>query len=121
MYCSECSDESDTHFRPFFDSSPIMERSLAVKAELGWVGKHSLVLNRDRGAWFFLGELLIDLSLPVDKPLPEKCGRWCGLYDYFPKKSDCGTLCHRCASLHFLSYNRTTRGYSKRVSFVNGE
>ncbi|RLM28242.1 tRNA epoxyqueuosine(34) reductase QueG [Brenneria alni] len=62
-------------FRPFVDSAPIMERPLAAKAGLGWVGKHSLLLNRESGSWFFLGELLIDLPLPVDQPQEEQCGR----------------------------------------------
>ncbi len=62
-------------FRPFVDSAPIMERPLAAKAGIGWVGKHSLILNREAGSWFFLGELLIDLPLPVDKPQEEKCGK----------------------------------------------
>uniref|UniRef100_UPI000578B2B1 tRNA epoxyqueuosine(34) reductase QueG n=1 Tax=Yersinia pestis TaxID=632 RepID=UPI000578B2B1 len=66
---------SEINFRPFVDSAPIMERSLAAKAGIGWVGKHSLILNRDAGSWFFLGELLIDLPLPVDKPQEEQCGR----------------------------------------------
>lgn len=68
-YCGEL------NFRPFVDSAPIMERSLAAKAGIGWVGKHSLILNRDAGSWFFLGELLIDIPLPVDAPQQEQCGR----------------------------------------------
>ncbi|MEH0873510.1 tRNA epoxyqueuosine(34) reductase QueG [Pectobacterium cacticida] len=63
------------NFRPFVDSAPIMERPLAAKAGLGWVGKHSLIMNREAGSWFFLGELLIDLPLPVDQPQEEQCGR----------------------------------------------
>lgn len=70
-----CSDTNEISFRPFVDSAPIMERPLAVKAGLGWVGKHSLVLNREAGSWFFLGELLIDLPLPIDQPVQEGCGR----------------------------------------------
>ncbi|MDZ7277124.1 tRNA epoxyqueuosine(34) reductase QueG [Pantoea eucrina] len=65
----------ERQFRPFVDSAPLLERPLAVKAGLGWTGKHSLVLNREAGSWFFLGELLIDLPLPVDEPQPEQCGR----------------------------------------------
>lgn len=65
----------EVNFRPFVDSAPIMERPLAAKAGIGWVGKHSLILNREAGSWFFLGELLIDLPLPVDAPLAEQCGR----------------------------------------------
>ncbi|MFJ5160975.1 tRNA epoxyqueuosine(34) reductase QueG [Pantoea sp. NPDC088449] len=65
----------ELNFRPFVDSAPILERPIAVKAGLGWTGKHSLVLNREAGSWFFLGELLIDLPLPVDQPQEEQCGR----------------------------------------------
>ncbi|EGX6201540.1 tRNA epoxyqueuosine(34) reductase QueG [Salmonella enterica] len=63
------------NFRPFVDSAPILERPLAEKAGLGWTGKHSLILNRDAGSFFFLGELLIDLPLPVDQPIEEGCGK----------------------------------------------
>lgn len=62
-------------FRPFVDSAPILERPLAANAGLGWVGKHSLLLNREAGSWFFLGELLVDLPLPVDTPVEQECGR----------------------------------------------
>lgn len=74
-YCREhiCSD--DLNFRPFVDSAPILERPLAVKAGLGWTGKHSLILNREAGSWFFLGELLVNLPLPIDQPVEEQCSR----------------------------------------------
>ncbi len=62
-------------YRPFVDSAPILERPLAQKAGLGWIGKHSLILDKDCGSWFFLGELLIDLPLPVDEPQTEQCGK----------------------------------------------
>jgi len=61
-------------FRPFVDSAPVLERPLAAKAGLGWIGKHSLLLNPQAGSWFFLGELLVDLPLPVDQPLTQDCG-----------------------------------------------
>ena len=61
-------------FRPFVDSAPILERPLAVKAGLGWQGKHSLVLNQEAGSWFFLGELLVDIPLPVDPVHTGDCG-----------------------------------------------
>lgn len=66
---------AEVAFRPFVDSAPVLERPLAAKAGLGWTGKHSLILNREAGSWFFLGELLIDLPLPVDQPQEEQCGR----------------------------------------------
>ncbi|MDN3608360.1 tRNA epoxyqueuosine(34) reductase QueG [Vibrio ostreicida] len=62
-------------YRPFVDSAPILERPLAQKAGLGWTGKHSLILDKECGSWFFLGELLITLPLPVDKPSEEACGK----------------------------------------------
>ncbi|MDN6089709.1 MAG: tRNA epoxyqueuosine(34) reductase QueG [Enterobacterales bacterium] len=65
----------DVNSRPFVDSAPILERPLAAKAGIGWVGKHSLILNKEAGSWFFLGELLLDLPLPIDKPQDEQCGR----------------------------------------------
>lgn len=60
-------------FRPFVDSAPVLERPLAEKAGIGWTGKHSLILNHEAGSWFFLGELLINLPLPVDIPIQEGC------------------------------------------------
>lgn len=62
-------------YRPFVDSAPILERPLAQKAGLGWTGKHSLILDKECGSWFFLGELLIDLPLPIDTPSIDECGK----------------------------------------------
>ncbi|NTS77467.1 tRNA epoxyqueuosine(34) reductase QueG [Catenovulum sp. SM1970] len=66
--------ELNIGFRPFVDSAPILERELANKAGIGWVGKHTLVLHKEAGSWFFLGELLINLPLPADKPIAAECG-----------------------------------------------
>lgn len=65
---------ADINYRPFVDSAPILERPLAEKAGLGWVGKHSLVINKSAGSWFFLGELLVDIPLPCDDKPSENCG-----------------------------------------------
>lgn len=65
----------DSGYRPFVDSAPILERPLAAKAGLGWTGKHSLILSKEAGSWFFIGELLINLPLPVDVPINEGCGK----------------------------------------------
>ena len=62
-------------YRPFVDSAPVLERPLAEKAGLGWIGKHSLLLDEKAGSWFFIGELMVDLPLPVDKPVEDKCGQ----------------------------------------------
>jgi epoxyqueuosine reductase len=60
--------------RVFTDSAPVMEVALARKTGLGWRGKHTLLLNREHGSWFFLGEIYINLPLPVDEPHAEHCG-----------------------------------------------
>lgn len=62
------------NYRPFVDSAPILERPLAEKAGLGWVGKHTLLINKEAGSWFFLGELLIDIALPTTKKSTNECG-----------------------------------------------
>ena len=62
--------------RAFVDSAPVLEKPLARKAGLGWVGKNTLILNRKAGSWFFLGELLVDLPLPIDQPNDrDHCGK----------------------------------------------
>jgi epoxyqueuosine reductase len=61
-------------YRAFADSAPVLEVELAAKAGLGWRGKHTLLLDRDAGSWFFLGELYTDLPLPVDAPVSDHCG-----------------------------------------------
>jgi epoxyqueuosine reductase len=62
------------NYRVFTDSAPVMEVALATKAGLGWRGKHTLLLNREAGSWFFLGEIYTDLPLPVDDPVSAHCG-----------------------------------------------
>jgi epoxyqueuosine reductase len=60
--------------RAFADSAPVMEVELAVRAGIGWRGKHTLLLDRGAGSWFFLGEIYCDLPLPVDAPAADHCG-----------------------------------------------
>lgn len=64
----------DVNFRPFVDSAPVLEHAAAEKAGIGWTGKHSLTLHPQAGSWFFLGELFINLPLPIDIPIEEQCG-----------------------------------------------
>jgi epoxyqueuosine reductase len=61
-------------YRVFSDSAPVMEQALAQKAGMGWRGKHTLLLSRSAGSMFFLGEILIDLALPLDAPVGNHCG-----------------------------------------------
>jgi len=60
--------------RVFVDSAPVLEKPIAEKAGLGWIGKHSNLINRDAGSWFFLGELYTDLKLPADVAETSHCG-----------------------------------------------
>lgn len=61
-------------YRVFVDSAPVMEVELAARAGLGWRGKHTLLLDREAGSWFFLGEIYTDLPLPADPPVSDHCG-----------------------------------------------
>ncbi len=75
-------------YRVFVDSAPVLEKPLAVKAGLGWMGKHTCIINRDAGSWFFLGELYTDLPLPVDQPVKdEHCGRCTACMDICPTRA----------------------------------
>jgi epoxyqueuosine reductase len=60
--------------RVFVDSAPVLEKPLAEKAGLGWIGKHTNLINRDAGSWFFLGEVYTDIQLPADTPEVSHCG-----------------------------------------------
>ncbi len=64
----------DFSYRVFTDSAPVLEKPLARAAGLGWIGKHTNLLNREAGSWFFLGELYTDLALPPDQPGSDHCG-----------------------------------------------
>ncbi|WP_221800976.1 tRNA epoxyqueuosine(34) reductase QueG [Oceanobacter mangrovi] len=78
-------------FRAFVDSAPIMERPLAQKAGLGWTGKHTLIINRKAGSYFFLGEILTDLPLPLDEAYNEEhCGRCTSCLDICPTNAFVG-------------------------------
>ena len=67
--------EDDFKFRAFVDSAPVLERPIAEKAGIGWQGKNSLILNKKAGSWFFLGELYINIPLPIDNPSTNYCGK----------------------------------------------
>ncbi len=71
-------------YRVFADSAPVMEVALATKAGIGWRGKHTLLLNREAGSLFFLGEIYINLPLPIDAPTTEHCGTCTRCIDVCP-------------------------------------
>jgi epoxyqueuosine reductase len=74
-------------YRVFTDSAPVMEVELAQKAGLGWRGKHTLLLHRDAGSMFFLGEIYTDLPLPVDQPVSSHCGECAACIDICPTRA----------------------------------
>ncbi len=74
-------------FRVFVDSAPVLEKPLAQKAGLGWIGKHTNVINRDAGSWFFLGELYTNLPLEVDTPAQDHCGTCQACIDSCPTRA----------------------------------
>lgn len=71
-------------YRAFTDSAPVLEKALARNAGLGWIGKHTNLINKNAGSWFFLGELFTDLPLPVDKPAENHCGSCHACLDVCP-------------------------------------
>lgn len=74
----------DVAGRAFVDSAPVMERAWAARSGLGWIGKNSLLLNRDMGSFFFLAELILDLELVADAPTKDYCGTCTACMDACP-------------------------------------
>ena len=74
-------------YRVLVDSAPVLEKALAEKAGLGWIGKHSNLLNKDAGSWFFLGEIYTDLPLPIDTPSTNHCGSCTRCLDLCPTRA----------------------------------
>ena len=73
--------------RVFTDSAPVMEAELAVRSGQGWRGKNTLVLQREAGSFFFLGELFVDLALPLTSPVSDHCGNCSACIDLCPTKA----------------------------------
>jgi len=84
-------DIGDFGYRVFTDSAPVLEKPLARNAGLGWIGKHTNVINKDAGSWFFLGEIYTDLplqtDLPADEPVSEHCGTCSACIDVCPTQA----------------------------------
>ena len=74
-------------YRVFVDSAPVLERALARNAGLGWIGKHTCLIDKDGGSWFFLGELYVDIPLPVDVPATAHCGTCTRCIDICPTRA----------------------------------
>jgi epoxyqueuosine reductase len=92
-------------YRVFVDSAPVLEKAVAEKAGLGWIGKHSNLLDRRAGSWFFLGEIYVDLPLPVDQPATAHCGRCTACLDVCPTQAIVAPYrvdARRCISYHTI-------------------
>jgi len=74
-------------YRAFVDSAPVLEKAIAEKAGLGWIGKHSNLINRRAGSWFFLGEIYTDLPLPADQAAGNHCGQCKACLDICPTQA----------------------------------
>lgn len=88
-------------YRCFTDSAPVMEKPLAAKAGLGWQGKHTNIINKKAGSWFFLGAMYTDLPLPLDSPTNDHCGSCTACIDVCPTQAIIGPYqidARRCIS-----------------------
>ncbi len=74
-------------YRAFTDSAPVLEKALARDAGLGWIGKHTNLLDRSAGSWFFLGEIFTDLPLPIDAAVSSHCGSCTACIDVCPTQA----------------------------------
>ena len=77
----------DFEYRVFTDSAPVLEVALAEKSGLGWRGKHTLLINKDHGSWFFLGEIYTNLPLPIDEGASNHCGSCSACIDICPTRA----------------------------------
>lgn len=93
------------NYRVFTDSAPVLEKALAEKAGLGWIGKHSNLLHPKVGSWFFLGELYVNVPLPIDEPASNHCGRCTACLDICPTQAIVAPYrvdARRCLSYHTI-------------------
>jgi len=86
--CDKIQTATDSvEYRAFTDSAPVLEVALAEKAGLGWRGKHTLLINKNHGSWFFLGEIYTNLPLPIDEAATNHCGTCSACIDICPTQA----------------------------------
>ena len=81
------SEIGDVHGRAFVDSAPVLDKAWAVKSGLGWMGKHSNVLSKKTGSFYFIAELIVDLDLEYDMPVTDHCGSCTACIDACPTQA----------------------------------
>ena len=77
----------DVHGRAFVDSAPVLDKAWAAKSGLGWIGKHSNLLSKQAGSFYFIAELIIDLELDYDTPVTDHCGTCTACIDACPTQA----------------------------------
>lgn len=98
---------SDKGYRVFVDSAPVLEKAIAEQAGLGWIGKHTNLINRKAGSWFFLGEIFVDIPLPVDQPATAHCGSCTACINICPTQAIVGPYqldARRCIAYLTIEY-----------------
>jgi epoxyqueuosine reductase len=77
----------DVHGRAFVDSAPVLDKAWAAKSGLGWIGKHSNLLSKQTGSFYFIAELIVDLDLDYDTPVTDHCGSCTACIDACPTQA----------------------------------
>jgi len=79
--------QPDVHGRYYVDTGPVMDKAWAVRAGIGWMGKHTNVISKEYGSWIFLGELILDIELEYDAPMEDFCGTCTACIDACPTQA----------------------------------